>query len=175
MDFGTTGKNRDTNKKNKGKLEIYFYNGIFRIFFVNKKIIIIPIVVILGIFTVMSLDSSEEGDGVVFHVTLADPKLYQDGTYTETFEMKSGEYYFRFVPNGSSPEILSISLEGLNLQFSENFQLKNTLHETGISEYYTWGYLGENRIKILEDQQVMISINPNGNVMGSVSVSILQN
>ena len=141
----------------------------------NKKIIIIPIVVILGIFAVMSLDSSKEDDGVVFHVTLADPKLYQNGIYTETFEIKSGEYYFRFVPNGSSPEILSISLDRWSLQFSENFQLKNTLHETGISEYYTWEYLGENRITIPEDQQVMISINPNGNVMGSVSVSILQN
>ena len=141
----------------------------------SKKIIIIPIIVILGIFAVMSLDSSKEDDGVVFHVTLADPKLYQNGIYTETFEIKSGEYYFRFVPNGSSPEILSISLDGWSLEFSENFQLKNTLHETGISEYYTWEYLGENQIAIPEDQQVMISINPNGNVIGSVSVSILQN
>ena len=141
----------------------------------NKKIIIIPIVVIIGIFAVMSLDSSEEEDGVTFHVTLADPQLYQDGIYTETFEIESGEYYFRFVPNGSSPEILSISLDGWSIEFSEDFQLKNTLHETGISEYYTWEYLGENQIMIPEDQQVKISINPNGNVMGSVSVSILQN
>ena len=141
----------------------------------NKKILIIPIVVIIGIFAVMSLDSSEEEDGVTFHVTLADPQLYQDGIYTETFEIESGEYYFRFVPNGSSPEILSISLDGWSIEFSEDFQLKNTLHETGISEYYTWEYLGENQIMIPEDQQVKISINPNGNVMGSVSVSILQN
>ena len=141
----------------------------------NKKIIIIPIVVIVGIFVVMSLDSPEKDDGVIFHVTLADPQLYQDGIYTETFEIESGEYYFRFVPNGSSPEMLSISLDGWSLEFSEDFKLDNTLHETGISEYYTWEYLGENQIMIPEDQQVMISINPNGNVMGSVSVSILQN
>ena len=141
----------------------------------NKKIIIIPIVAIIGIFAVMSLDSSEKDDGVVFHVTLADPQLYENGIYTEIFEIESGEYYFRFVPNGSSPEMLSISLDGWSLEFSENFQLKNTLHETGISEYYTWEYLGENKVMIPEDQQVKISINPNGNVMGSVSVSILQN
>ena len=141
----------------------------------NKKIIIIPIVVIIGIFAVMSLDSSEEDNGVTFHVTLADPQLYQDGIYTETFEIESGEYYFRFVPNGSSPDILSISLDGWSIEFSEDFKLKNTLHETGISEYYTWEYLGENQIMIPEDQQVKISINPNENVMGSVSVSILQN
>ena len=71
--------------------------------------------------------------------------------------------------------MLSISLDGWSLEFSEDFQLKNTLHETGISEYYTWEYLGENKVMIPEDQQVKISINPNGNVMGSVSVSILQN
>ena len=59
--------------------------------------------------------------------------------------------------------------------FAEDFKLENTLHETGISEYYTWEYLGENQIMISEKQQVKISINPNGNVMGSVSVSILQN
>ena len=141
----------------------------------NKKIIIIPIVVIIGIFVAMSFDSSKEEEGVIFHVTLADPQLYQDGIYTETFEIESGEYYFRFVPNGSSPENLSISLDGWSLEFSEDFKLDNTLHETGISEYYTWEYLGENQIMIPEDQQVMISINPNGNVMGSVSVSILQN
>lgn len=141
----------------------------------SKKIIIIPIIGIIGIFAAMSFDSSEEDDGVIFHVTLADPQLYQDGIYKETFEIKSGEYYFRFVPNGSSPETLSISLDGYSLEFSEDFKLKNTLHETGISEYFTWEYLGENKVMIPEDQQVKISINPNGNLMGSVSVSILQN
>ena len=123
----------------------------------------------------MSLDSSDEDDGVIFHVTLADPKLYENGVYTKAFDIRNGEYYFRFVPNGSSPEILSISLDGYNIEFSENFQLKNTLHQTGISEYYTWEYLGENKITISEDQRVSIYINPNGNVMGSVSVDILEN
>ncbi|ABX11927.1 hypothetical protein [Nitrosopumilus maritimus] len=141
----------------------------------NKKIIIVPIAIIVGFVMVLSLDSSEKDDGIVFHVTLADPQLYVNGEYTETFEIESGEYYFRFVPNGSSPEILSISLDGYSIEFSEDFKLENTLHETGISEYYTWEYLGENQIMISEKQQVKISINPNGNVMGSVSVSILQN
>ena len=141
----------------------------------NKIIIVIPIVVIIGIFAVMSVDSSDQDDGLIFHVTLADPQLYQDGIYTETFEIESGEYFFRFVPNGSSPEILSISLDGHSPEFSEDFKLKNTLHETGISEYYTWEYLGENKVMIPEDQQVKIIINPNGSVMGSVSVSIIQN
>ena len=141
----------------------------------NKKIIIIPIVAIIGIFAVMSLDSSEKDDGVVFHVTLADPQLYENGIYSDSFLISEGEYHFRFVPNGSSPETLSISLNGVELDFSEDFKLENTLHQTGISEYYTWEYLGQKEITVSENQRVIIIINPNGNVMGSVSVDILQN
>ena len=141
----------------------------------NKKIIIIPIIVVIGFFAAMSLDSSEKDDGVVFHVTLADPQLYENGIYSDSFLISEGEYHFRFVPNGSSPETLSISLNGAELDFSEDFKLKNTLHQTGISEYYTWEYLGQKEITVSENQQVIIIINPNGNVMGSVSVSVLQN
>ena len=141
----------------------------------NKIIIVIPIAVIVGIFAVMSLDSPEKDDGIIFHVTLADPQLYENGIYSDSFLISEGEYHFRFVPNGSSPETLSISLNGAEVDFSEDFKLENTLHQTGISEYYTWEYLGQKEITVSEDQQVIIIINPNGNVMGSVSVSILQN
>ena len=131
--------------------------------------------VIIGILAVMSVDSSDQDDGVVFHVTLADPQLYENGIYSDSFLISEGEYHFRFVPNGSSPETLSISLNGAELDFSEDFKLKNTLHQTGISEYYTWEYLGQKEITVSENQEVIITINPNGNVMGSVSVSVLQN
>ena len=141
----------------------------------NKKIIIIPIVIIIGIFAAMSLEPSEKVDDEIFHVTLADPQLYENGIYSDSFLISEGEYYFRFVPNGSSPETLSISLNGSELDFSEDFKLENTLHQTGISEYYTWEYLGQKEITVSENQQVIIIINPNGNVMGSVSVDILEN
>ena len=141
----------------------------------NKKIIIIPIVIIIGIFAAMSLEPSEKVDDEIFHVTLADPQLYENGIYSDSFLISEGEYYFRFVPNGSSPETLSISLNGSELDFSEDFKLENTLHQTGISEYYTWEYLGQKEISVSENQQVIIIINPNGNVMGSVSVDILEN
>ena len=114
-------------------------------------------------------------NNVIFHVTLADPDLYINGVYTEKFTIDKGQYSFRFVPNGSSPEILSISINGKNFDFSENFKLQSTLHETEISEYFTWGYEGKKIIWILEFQEVSIIINPNGNVMGSVSVDILEN
>ena len=141
----------------------------------KKVIIIIPIIVIIGIFAVLLIEPSEKKDDAVFHVTLADPQLYENGIYSESFLISEGEYFFRFVPNGSSPETLSISLNGAKLNFLEDFKLKNTLHETGISEYYTWEYLGQKEITVSENQQVIIIINPNGNVMGSVSVDILQN
>ena len=123
----------------------------------------------------MSLEPSEKVDDEIFHVTLADPQLYENGIYSDSFLIPEGEYNFRFVPNGSSPETLSISLNGTELDFSEDFKLENTLHQTGISEYYTWEYLGQKEITVSENQQVIIIINPNGNVMGSVSVDILEN
>ncbi len=142
----------------------------------NKKIVTIPIVVIIVIFVVIfSLDPSEKNDNVIFHVTLADPDLYTNGVYTDTFTIDKGEYSFRFVPNGSSPEILSITLNGENFDFSEDFKLQSTLHQTETSEYFTWEYKGQKIILIAEMQQVSIIINPNGNVMGSVSVDILEN
>ncbi len=124
---------------------------------------------------IFSLDPSEKNDNLVFHVTLADPDLYTNGVYTDVFTIDEGEYSFRFVPNGSSPEILSITLNGENFDFSGDFKLKSTLHQTGTSEYFTWEYEGQKIILITELQEVSIIINPNGNVMGSVSVDILEN
>ncbi|MEE8180860.1 MAG: hypothetical protein V3T67_03360 [Nitrosopumilaceae archaeon] len=142
----------------------------------NKKIVIIPIVMIIIIFVVIfPLDPSEKNDNLVFHVTLADPDLYTNGVYTDTFTIDEGEYSFRFVPNGSSPEILSIILNGENFDFSGDFKLKSTSHQTETSEYFTWKYEGQKIILVAEMQQVSIIINPNGNVMGSISVDILKN
>ncbi|NWJ28624.1 hypothetical protein HX848_04455 [Marine Group I thaumarchaeote] len=142
----------------------------------NKKIVLIPIIMIIATFvTIFSLDPSERNGNVVFHVTLADSGLYANGVYTDTFTINDGEYSFRFVPNGSSPEILSIILNGENFDFSEDFNLESTLHQTGTSEYLTWKYVGQEIILISEMQEVFIIINPNGNVIGSVSVDILEN
>ena len=141
----------------------------------NKKIIVILIVVIITAFTInSSLDSPEE-ENLVFHITLADQDLYTNGIYTDKFTIQKGEYSFRFVPNGSSPDILSVTLNGKNIDFSENFKLENTLHQTGISEYFTWEYSGQKIVLISEADEVSISINPNGNILGSVSVDILEN
>jgi len=142
---------------------------------VNKKIVIIPLLVIITIFVVIfSLEPSERDD-FVFHITLADPDLYTNGVYADTFTIDKGEYSFRFVPNGSSPKILSITLNGDNFDFSEDFKLQSISHQTETSEYFTWKYNGQKVILISEIQEISIIINPNGNVIGSVSVDILEN
>ena len=143
----------------------------------NKKIIIIPIVVIIVFLTGnFLLDTPTKNENrVFFHVTLADPTLYENGIYTSVFTINSGEYYFRFVPNGSSPEILSIMMNGNDFNFAKDFELEGTSHQTGISEYFTWEYLGEKTFSVHQTQEILITINPNGKVMGSVSVDILEN
>jgi hypothetical protein len=120
-------------------------------------------------------NQSENNSKPSFHVTLADPKQYEDGVYSSKLVFEKGDYRFRFVPNGDSPQDLTIVLEGDDFLFSENFKLNGTLHETGISEYYTWDYDGEKSMVVLEQQEVSIQINPNGNVKGSVSVYIDRN
>ena len=141
----------------------------------NKKsigILIILIVTILGVS--ISMNSEEKDDNVVFHITLADPELYTNGIYTNNFTMEPGTYFFRFVPNGSSPEILSIKLSGQNYSFIENFNLKGIPHESETSKYFTWEYQGEKNVTIDSMQEITIVINSNGNVMGSVSVDIIK-
>lgn len=142
----------------------------------NKKIIIISIIIIVISFVVLSSSNGNEKiDKTVFHVTLADPEMYQDGLFSDVFSLEAGEYFFRFVPNGDSPKSLSISLKGENFDFNENFSLNGTSHETGISQYYTWDYLGQKKFEIFGQQEVIIYINPNGNFLGTLSVDILEN
>ncbi len=138
----------------------------------------IGILIILGIIILgvsISIDSKEKDDEAVFHITLADPELYTNGIYTNNFTIESGTYFFRFVPNGSSPEILSIKLSGQNYTFIENFNLKGIPHESETSKYFTWEYEGKKNITIDSMEEITIAINSNGNVMGSVSVDIIRN
>ena len=122
-----------------------------------------------------STNEPTEKNNIPFHVTLAEPKLYVNGVYTNTFTIEKGEYFFHFVPNGSSPKILSITLSGNSFEYTEDFKRVGTPHQTGISEYYTWDYDGEKDIVISEMQEILITINPNGETTGSVSVDILEN
>ena len=144
----------------------------------NKKIVIIVIIPILGFvvfdwITGLSDEDEKINDGI-FHITLADPELYANGVYTDKFLIEPGTYFFRFVPNGSSPEILSIKLIGQNYAFEENFELVCITHESETAKYFTWKYDGNEKIIIDSSQEISISINPNGNVKGSVSVDLIK-
>ena len=144
----------------------------------NKKIVIMAIILILGFvafdwITGLSDEDEKINEGI-FHITLADPELYANGVYTEKFLIEPGTYFFRFVPNGSSPEILSIKLIGQNYTFEENFELVGIPHESETAKYFTWKYDGNEKIIIESSQEISITINPNGNVKGSVSVDLIK-
>lgn len=119
-------------------------------------------------------DQNEIINEDIFHITLADPELYANGVYTDKFLIEPGTYFFRFVPNGSSPEILSIKLIGQNYTFEENFELVGIPHESQTAKYFTWKYVGNEKIIIDSSQEISISIDPNGNVKGSVSVDLIK-
>ena len=144
----------------------------------NKKMVILVIIPILG-FVVFDWitglsDENEKINDDIFHITLADPELYTNGVYTDEFLIDPGTYFFRFVPNGSSPEILSIKLNGQNYTFEENFELVGIPHESETAKYFTWEYNGNEKIIIDSSQEISITINPNGNVKGSVSVDLIK-
>lgn len=140
----------------------------------NKILIIIPTILIIIIIGISFNSSDKISNNTVFHVTLADPSLYKNGIYSNTFTINEGNYVLKFIPNGDSPQSLNILLKGENYDFLENFKLSGTLHQTGISEYYTWDYDGQKEITISSSQKIQIEINPNGNELGSVSVYIIE-
>ena len=143
-----------------------------------KKISIVLVIVIVGFVTFDWItgfsDGKEKTNNVVFHITLANPELYSNGVYTEKFSIDPGTYFFRFVPNGSSPEILSIKLTSQNYEFRGDFNLIGIPHESETAKYFTWMYEGNKIITIDSFQEISISINPNGNVNGSVSVDLIK-
>lgn len=109
-----------------------------------------------------------------FHATLADPDLYEDGVYQRTFGLNAGSYSLKFVPNGDSPRVLTVSMRGETVSFERDFELHGTLHQTGISEYYTWEYLGEPSVEAESAQQIRVTVDPHGDLLGPVSVSLLK-
>ena len=138
-----------------------------------------------------------ENEDVVFHVTLADPALYDCHTasstvckYRETVFLEEGIYEFRFVANGDSPQRLEVRLDyGGPGMFSQKYVLVGNLVEGGISSWYTWEYqidpiddyytdrrVCESCASIdgVEKGQAEITINPKGNLNGPVSIELVQ-
>src|SRR5436853_7445238 len=127
-----------------------------------KKVVYIISIAIVAISIGILLQPKNEAN-VTYHVTLADSKLYNNGIFADNFKIQKGTYQFSFVPNGDSPQNLSILLKGDSFSFEEDFCLNGTIHNTGISSYDTWNYLGKKIIEIPQDQELHIKINPHGN------------
>ena len=111
---------------------------------------------------------------------MSESKYGEVGIYEESFEIgnvdcqRFCDYKFRFVPNGDSPQTLSVSISGYNTSFSEDFQLVGTLVETDISQYYTWDYDGQKIFQVSGLEKIKIVIDPHGNTKGTVSVYVNQ-
>ena len=136
--------------------------------------LLFTIPVAAGALLVLSLGTGGESAERVFHATLADPDLYVDGVYTASFLADPGEYLVWFVPNGDSPPALSISIQGQSVSFAGEYALHGTLHDTGISEYYTWEYSGPDRVVVPDSQPLTIVVDPRGSTAGSVSISLIR-
>lgn len=133
-------------------------------------VVIISIIVILGIAS--KSPSDIEKKSTVFHITLANPELYTDGIYSSSFLLPKGEFSLSFVPNGDSPENLGIVISGATTIYDQKLVLDGTLHQGAIAEYYTWDYSGITEFENLEEQSVLIEIDPHGNLLGTLSINI---
>ena len=140
-----------------------------------KKAIYGAAIAVIAVAIIISLSFEPKPQSTsVYHVTLADPKLYSNGIFTDNFKIQNGSYQFSFVPNGDSPKKLSISLKGSTFSFSEDFNLEGIPHSTGISTYYTWDYVGTKKIQVSDNQDLQITIDPHGQTLGSISVDLVK-
>ena len=96
--------------------------------------------------------------------------------------LEEGTYKLGFVPMGDSPSKIRIDIKvkvgifSLPV-FSEEFILKGTPVDTGISKYYTWEYVGQKYVyipEVEEEANYEIRIERSGNLKGSVTISLLQ-
>ncbi len=133
--------------------------------------IVTGIVILIGFFGIQDNSNLSE-EKMVFHVTLASPDKYENGVFSDIIQIEEGDYEFGFVPNGDSPDLITINLKGESFSFSEKFNLVGTPHETGVSQYYTWEYSGIKKIHIPNQQELEIMIDPNGDILGPVSVDL---
>ena len=136
--------------------------------------------VVITVVVLSSPKDNVQDSDYTYHVNLSESKYGEFGIYEESFEIgdvdcqRFCDYKFKFVPNGDSPQTLSVSISGYNTSFSEDFQLVGTLVETDISQYYTWDYDGQKIFQVSGLEKVKIVIDPHGNTKGTVSVYVNQ-
>ena len=136
--------------------------------------------VVISVVMLSSPKDNVQNSDYTYHVNLSESKYGEYGVYEELFEIgdidcqRFCDYKFRFVPNGDSPQTLSVSVSGDNISFLEDFELVGTLVETDISQYYTWDYDGQKIFQVSGLEEVKIVIDPHENIKGTVSIYIIQ-
>ena len=120
----------------------------------------------------------------VWSIRMASPEWHDRQTVRASLpNLEEGTYKIGFVPMGDSPHKITIVIKGKstttspNFYFSEEFVLKGTPVDTGISKYYTWEYVGQKHVYIPEvegETDYEITITRTGNLEGSVSISLSQ-
>jgi len=161
---------------------------------VSKKPIIggIILAAIVGVVSVAAQinpdnpENEEDSKLEVWNTRIAGPEF--DDVFNHRYSPINLErkipYEFNFVPMGDSPERLKISVDGKGSGvevFSEMLYLEGMLVDTGISEYYTWDYVGNKNFEISFKQCLNqktcdydITVERYGNLKGSVTISLLQ-
>jgi len=154
---------------------------------VSKKPIIggIILAAIIGVvFAGAQINPDNPENGEVWSIRMASPEWDDRQTVRASLpNLEEGTYKLGFVPMGDSPHKITIIIKGKstttspNFYFSEEFILKGTPVDTGISEYYTWEYVGQKYVYIPEvegEANYEITIKRSGNLKGSVTISLLQ-
>ena len=127
---------------------------------------------------------NEDSNSEVWSIRMASPEWHDRQTVRASLpNLEEGTYKLGFVPMGDSPHKITIVIKGKstttspNFYFSEEFVLKGTPVDTGISKYYTWEYVGQKYVYIPEvegEANYEIRIERSGNLKGSVTISLLQ-
>ena len=151
----------------------------------SKKPIVggIILAAIIGVvFAGAQINPDNPENGEVWSIRMASPEWDDRQTVRASLpNLEEGTYKLGFVPMGDSPSKIRIDIKGKstttspNFYFSEEFILKGTPVDTGISEYYTWEYVGQKYVYIPEvegEANYEIRIERSGNLEGSVTISL---
>jgi len=157
---------------------------------VSKKPIIggIILAAIIGVvFVGAQINPDNPENGEVWSIRMASPEWDDRQNHRAALpNLEEGTYKLGFVPMGDSPHKITIAIKGKWTEryyldpswrplFSEEFVLKGTPVDTGISKYYTWEYVGQKYVYIPEvegEANYEIRIERSGNLKGSVTISL---
>ena len=156
----------------------------------SKKPIIggIILAAIIGVvFAGAQINPDNPENGEVWGIRMASPEWDDRQNHRAALpNLEEGTYKLGFVPMGDSPSKIRIDIKvrsagsdfagtSWGLVFSEEFVLKGTPVDTGISKYYTWEYVGQKYVYIPEvegEANYEITIKRSGNLKGSVTISL---